>query len=225
MNHPQTGDYIDIHIHGGQPAAGVFILESLMSHEEKFPSIADGVAYTYGIHPWFLSEDNLSVQLEKVRKITPEADIIAIGEAGFDRLRGPSFDLQRKAFREQVNISENLRKPLIIHCVRSWEEIVGEMRDLKPEMPWMIHGFRGKIPLANQLLSKGFYLSVWFDFALRPESSELLRNIKRDRLFLETDGAPVDIRDIYNKVSVDLSITVEELKQITYQNYRNFFKL
>jgi TatD DNase family protein len=225
MNHPQQGDYIDIHIHGGQPAAGLFILESLMAHEDKLPSSTEGVAYTYGIHPWFLSETNLSEQLDKVRKITQGPDIIAIGEAGFDRLRGPSFDLQRKAFREQVQISENLRKPLIIHCVRSWEELVGEMRDLKPEMPWMVHGFRGKIPLAKQLLSKGFYLSVWFDFALRPESSELLRNIARNRLFLETDGAEVDIRWIYNKVSDDLGINEEELKQIAYQNYRSFFSL
>lgn len=225
MNHPQKGDYIDIHVHGGNPAAGLFILETLMAHEEKLPLKNDGVAYTYGIHPWFLTNDNFQGQLEKVKKVTSETGIIAIGEAGFDKLRGPSFDLQRKAFREQVQLSERLRKPLIIHCVRLWEEIIGEKKELKPEMPWMIHGFRGKTQLAEQLLSKGFYLSVWFDFALRPESSELMKTIARNRLFLETDGADVDIKAIYKKVSADLGISVDELKQITLENYESFFRV
>jgi TatD DNase family protein len=225
MNHPQEGDYIDIHIHGGKPAAGLFILETLMAHEEKLPVRLDGVAYTYGLHPWFLTDDNYQDQLENVKKVTSGTDIVAIGEAGFDKLRGPSLDLQRKAFREQVQLSESLHKPLIIHCVRLWEEIIGEKKELKPEMPWMIHGFRGKTQLAEQLLSKGFYLSIWFEYALRPESSELMKTIERNRLFLETDGAKVDIKDIYSKVSADLGISVEELKQITYQNYQSFFKL
>ena len=58
MNLPQTGDYIDIHTHGGKPAAGIFILENLMAHEERIPEDIPGVAYTFGIHPWFLNENN-----------------------------------------------------------------------------------------------------------------------------------------------------------------------
>ena len=69
-------------------------------------------------------------------------------------------------------------------------------------MPWLIHGFRGNIELAQQLISKGMYLSFWFDFVIRPESSELLRSLPKDRIFLETDGADVDIRDIYKKVAM-----------------------
>jgi Tat protein secretion system quality control protein TatD with DNase activity len=46
------------------------------------------------------------------------------------------------------------------------------------------------------------YLSFWFDFILRPESAELLRNLPMDRIFLETDGADVPIRDIYKKLEL-----------------------
>jgi TatD DNase family protein len=223
MNYPQEGDYIDIHVHGGKPARGLFILETLMAHEENLPLALNGVAYTYGIHPWFLTAENFGEHIEKVKEITADEEVIAIGEAGFDKLRGPAFDLQRKAFREQVKISESLGKPLIIHCVRSWEEIIGEMKELKPHMPWMIHGFRGKIQLAEQLLSKGFYISIWFDFALRPESSDLIRKIANNMFFLETDGADVDIRDIYSKVAKDLDINTEELKRRLSDNYKKFF--
>jgi TatD DNase family protein len=225
MNIPQPGDYIDIHIHGGVPAAGIFILESLMAHEDKLPSTITGVAYTFGIHPWFLNENNYNQLLNKVYNSIDNPTVMAVGEAGFDRLRGPSSELQLLVFEKQAVLAEKIRKPLIIHCVRAWDELLSEHKKLKPQMPWMIHGFRGSIKLAEQLLSKGIYLSVWFNFALRPESADLLRSIPRDRIFLETDGADVDIKDIYSKVSNDLGISVDELKNIIHSNFEKFFDL
>lgn len=224
MNIPQAGDYIDIHVHGGSSAPGLFLLESLMAHEHKEPDNTEGIAYTCGIHPWFLNTINQESQLEEVKKVTLHSNIIAIGEAGFDKLRGPSYKLQADVFEKQVLISEELGKPLIIHCVRSWEELVTSHRKTKPEQPWMIHGFRGKIQLAEQLIARGFYLSIWFEFVLRPESAELLKALPRNRFFLETDGADVDIRNIYRKVSDDIGISIDELKALLFSNFLEFFR-
>ena len=222
---PQTGDYIDIHVHGGVPASGIFILESLMAHEKKSPSEVQGIAYTFGIHPWFLNEHNHKQLLASVENSVRHPGIIAIGEAGFDRLRGPSAELQRKVFEEQITISEELNKPVVIHCVRGWDELLSVHKKLKPKMQWLIHGFRGNVELASQLLSKGMFLSFWFDFVLRPESAGLLRALPEDRIFLETDGADVDIRDIYKKVADDKGIPVEELKRMILCNYKEFFRI
>jgi len=216
---PQPGDYIDIHVHGGLPASGIFILESLMAHEGKLPVDVSGVAYTYGIHPWFLNEENHKQLINSVENTVIQPEIIAIGEAGFDRLRGPSPELQSRAFEEQIIISEKISKPVVIHCVRAWDELLAVYKKLKPKMPWLIHGFRGNVDLASQLLSKGFYLSFWFDFILRPESKELLKQLPADRIFLETDGADVDIKSIYNKVATDLDLSVDELKSIILKNF------
>jgi TatD DNase family protein len=224
MNLPQPGDYIDIHIHGGKPSPGIFILESLMAHEDKLPEDVPGVAFTYGIHPWFLNEENHERHIGLVRNHFSLPGIIAIGEAGFDKLRGPSPELQRRAFEEQVSIAEKAQKPVIIHCVRAWDELLAVQKKTRPEMPWLVHGFRGNWKLAAQLISKGMYLSVWYEFALRPESSELFRHLPRDRFFLETDGAAVDIRQIYEKVAGDLVIGVEELKSIIFNNFNAFFR-
>ncbi len=90
-------------------------------------------------------------------------------------------------------------------------------------MPWLVHGFRGNVELATQLLSKGMYLSFWFDFILRPESSGLLKKLPLNKIFLETDGADVDIRDIYSKVANDLDLSVDELKSIILNNFNDFF--
>jgi TatD DNase family protein len=225
MQQPQPGDYIDIHSHGGQPSPGIFILESLMAHENKLPVDNPGIAFTYGIHPWFLNEDNHVEHILSVEKIVRLPFIIAVGEAGFDRLRGPVAELQRTTFEEQVLISEEARKPMVIHCVRGWDELLSVQKRLRPEMPWLVHGFRGNTELANQLLSKGMFLSFWFEFVLRPESAGLLRALPHDRIFLETDGADVDIKNIYNKVAIDLKIEVEQLKKITFGNFNSFFKV
>ena len=223
MYFPQHGDYIDIHVHDGTPASGIFILECLMAHEKKTPQNIPGVSYTYGIHPWFLNEGNEKQLLTSLEKLINNPDVIAIGEAGFDKIRGPSLDLQRRVFEKQIAISEEVGKPVVIHCVKAWEELLAAQKKLKPEMPWLIHGFRGNVELAGQLISKGMFLSFWFDFVLRPESAGLLRALPENRVFLETDGADIDIRDIYNKVSNDKDITVEELKRIILSNYKEFF--
>jgi TatD DNase family protein len=220
---PHSGNYIDIHVHGGKPASGIFILESLMAHEEKTPENISGVAFTYGIHPWFLTEDNHARLINSVKNLINNPDIIAIGEAGFDRLKGPSIEIQRIAFEEQIIMAEEVRKPVVIHCVRAWDELLSVKKRLKPKMHWLIHGFRGNIELARQLLSKGIYLSFWFDFVLRSDFGDLLRQLPADRIFLETDGAEVDIREIYDKVAKDLDFSVDELKTIILRNFNDFF--
>ena len=145
--------------------------------------------------------------------------LIAIGETGFDKLKGPSIDLQRKAFERHFEIAEELSKPLIIHCVRAWPEILEEKKRLKPSTPWVIHGFKGKKELAQQLCDKGFYLSAWVEWAIRPVSSETLNNIPPDRLFLETDGFDIGIEPVYKVVAGYLEMEVEALKTIVYNNY------
>ena len=225
MNHPQSGDYIDIHTHCGKPASGVFIIDCLMAHEERLPADIHGVAYTYGIHPWFLNENNHVQLISSVEKLASHPYVIAIGEAGFDKLKGPSADLQCKVFEEQINLAEAYMKPVIIHCVKAWDELLATNKKLRPEMPWLVHGFRGTPELAKQLLSRGMYLSFWVNFVIRPESSRLLNELPKERIFLETDGADVDIKVIYKKVANDLNVSVEELKSIILTNFNIFYNI
>jgi TatD DNase family protein len=224
MNLPEPGDYIDIHNHGTIPETGNFQVESLMVHEEKLPENQKGSAYTIGIHPWFLTADNFEQQIEIVKQYADNKHIIAIGETGFDRLKGPPTIIQQKAFEEQVKIAEMVSKPLVIHCVRAWDELLFEYKRLKPSTPWLIHGFRGKKELAMQLISKGMYLSFWFEFILQPESSKLIRSLPKERIFLETDGSGIDIRSVYNKVASDLGLPLDQLKNIILSNYNMMFK-
>ena len=225
MNLPGTDDFIDIHSHDSCPIPGIFTVENLMAHEGKSPEDAPGLAFTSGIHPWYLNEINHNKLVDKVLTTIAHPSVVAVGEAGFDKLKGPPLELQRRTFEEQVTIAEEHKKPVVIHCVRAWDELLSEHKKLRPKMPWLIHGFRGNKELAFQLISKGMYLSFWFDFVMRPESANLVKGLPSDRIFLETDGADIDIRDIYNKVSSDLVITSDKLKAQILSNFNKFFKV
>jgi TatD DNase family protein len=223
MKYPLPTDYIDIHTHGSIVNTAVFAIENLMAHEDRTPGDIPEQPCTYGIHPWHLTRETIDRLTGFVHSAAASPNLVAIGEAGFDKLRGPDTETQTRAFEAQVIISEEIRKPLYIHCVRAWDELLPVHKRLRPKMPWMIHGFRGNAELAKQLLSKGMYLSFWFDFVMRGESTKLLRSLPKNRIFLETDGADTDIRLIYDKVSDDLDISVDELKKVLYKNFNEFF--
>ena len=224
MNFPEPRDYIDIHNHGAQPVPGVFTVETLMAHEEEEPHDLKGLTFSFGIHPWHLDEKNHGRLIARVIKNAGNNNVAAIGEAGFDKIKGPSLELQARTFEEQAVISGEYKKPMIIHCVRAWDDLLKEHKRLRPKMPWLVHGFRGKPDLAQQLVSKGMYISFWFDFVMKPEAVPLLKSVPKERFFLETDGAEIDIRDIYNKVSGDLDISIEDLKTTIFSNFNQFFK-
>lgn len=223
MIFPKPGDYIDVHTHGSQHEDGIFTVENLMANEVTLPSDIPDRCCTMGIHPWHLTEGNYQYLLEKVRVSAAAPNLVAVGEVGFDMLRGPSVTLQTDVFEAQVKIAAEHAKPVIIHCVRAWSNLLAAHKRLKPDTPWLVHGFRGKRELALQLMSRGIYISFWFDFVLRRESSGLIRSLPAGKMLLETDGADVDIRDIYRKVSDDLDIETDELKKLLYDNYMRLF--
>jgi TatD DNase family protein len=223
MNCPSPDDFIDVHTHGSKPSEGIFSVENLMAHENRTPVNRYGIAFTAGIHPWYLTEENSEGQLEYIGKLARDPNIVAIGEAGFDKLKGPALKTQGKIFQEQAEIARSINKPLIIHCVRAWEELLYVHKKLKPQIPWMVHGFRGKKELGLQLISNGMYISFWFDFIMRPEAAALVSSLPRERIFLETDGADIKIQDIYRKVANDLSLSVDDLKKMILGNYTTLF--
>jgi TatD DNase family protein len=225
MNLPKPDDYIDIHTHGSVSMPGIFSVETLLAHENRKPEEISGITFTAGIHPWHLSEGNQEEQLEFVKRVAGDKNLIAIGEAGFDRLRGPSFGLQRKIFEDQVRMAEDCNKPVVIHCVKAWDELLAAHKKLRPDLPWLVHGFRGKKELADQLIARGMYLSFWFDFVIRQESEDLLKHLPIERIFLETDGADIPISDIYSKAGIHLSLPIDILKRNIFSNFIQFFNI
>lgn len=175
-------------------------------HPEDVAVVNTNVGTGYrsvGIHPWYIY--NVEQQLAELRRQAVQPGVVAIGETGLDKLADTPLQLQQEIFKTSVSLSEDLGLFVIIHCVKAWDELIALKKELKPRMPWVIHGFRGNDVQATQLICQGFYLS--FGDRFNPEA---LRVAWPDRLFAETDDRQIDIRSVYNSLSDSLNLPPEE---------------
>jgi len=170
-----------------------------------------------GIHPWYI--DDAEKQIKQLREFSIFPEVVAIGEAGLDKLTDTSFDIQQQVFIQQTNLAEELQKPLIIHCVKAWQELIAIKKQINPGTAWIIHGFRGKPDLAEQLLHQGFYLSFGEHF--NPEALSV--SWESTRLFAETDDATINIRSIYQQIATTLHISKEEIARQIQRNFHLVF--
>lgn len=204
---------IDIHTHRGGEAGQSIV--SLSATELLSPSSFPASLFSIGIHPWDVTDNWKEIMEKVVRPALALPHAIAVGEAGLDRLSGAGLALQVSAFTAQALLAEETGKPLIIHCVKAFDELIRLYRQLRPATPWIIHGFRGKPEQATQLLRIGFHLSFGQYYH---EGS--LRLCPADRLFIETDDSPEDIHTLYARAARLREITIEELVAQTRENIK-----
>lgn len=177
----KTEMILDIHTHKPAPQP-----EAVISCAPADFRPLPGQAYSLGLHPWYLTSlQELPEALSLLERLASHPQVLAIGECGLDSLRGAPMALQISAFRAQALLAEGLDKPLIIHDVKCHDSIISLRKELRPSVPWIIHGFRGKPSLAKMLLDSGLYLS--FGARFNPAA---LAITPTDRLLAETDDSP-----------------------------------
>lgn len=194
-------------------------LVSLHSPSAKKPNL-----YSFGIHPWKIDKDVNDV-LAEMDTITRNRRCIAIGECGLDKAIDTDFELQQKIFCEQIQIANEVQKPLMIHCVKAFNELTACLKKMNNTVPVIIHGFNNNQNIANDLLKHGYLLS--FGKALMDDTSnasEVIKHVGRKNFFLENDDSNVSIRDIYKRASEILGIEEPFLQEQLKSNYQRIFK-
>lgn len=180
---------------------------------------------TVGIHPWSTESEHTLNSIDKLKSLSQEKNIIGIGEIGLDRLKGAPLPKQFDILKAQLQIALEIRKPVVIHCVRCWNELILILSDSKyKEVKKAIHGFRGKPEVAVQLVENGYYLSFGAPIThATPELAEALTRVPLNRLFFETDESEMPITEVYDAATDILDLTLEELVKVTHENFENFF--
>ena len=201
--------FIDIHTHTEESNENLLQIINL---NLESPCPEQGY-YSYGIHPWAL--DNVDFQIEEalssLEARLQSPNVIALGEAGLDKIHKASFERQVAVFERQIELSEALQKPMILHDVRSHNEIIALRKKHKAQQPWIVHGFSGTEQDIKQLIGQGIYLSVGENL-LHPERKiyKSFKFIDLDYLFLETDMAEIGVEKVYeaaaNLLEMDLSV-------------------
>ena len=204
---------LDIHSHRAAPYP-----QGVVS-EEPQPGFRplDGQSCSLGLHPWHSDSPDADAILDRVRQLAARPCVAAIGECGVDPGRGAPLYRQLLQFKRQVEISETIGKPLVIHAVKAADTIIGVRTDLAATRPWAIHGFRGKPTVAQMYLRAGLWLS--FGERFNPAA---LRAMPRDRILAETDDSRLTIQQILALQARALGIPAAEYTAMTAANTARF---
>lgn len=211
--------FLDIHTHKPIREQGVVAIQSLSLTESTFLAMPKTKPISIGIHPWYGKLEELPKNMKYLNVLARQGNVKLIGECGLDKLKGEAIDSQLQMLETQIALAEELQKPLILHCVKAFDELIALKKRLQPGVPMIIHGFNKKQEMAQQLVNQGFYLS--FGAAvLKSEEVALALEETDAPFFLETDEGEVDIKEIYTKVAEIKKITVDQLKDIIFANWK-----
>jgi len=211
--------YYNVHTHPHSESEDVLFIENLY---KNFDHEIDGRKVSMGLHPWYLDADNLDKQFDNLAKNAGKSQVLAIGECGLDKLSSTDWNLQLKAFQLQIKLAQELKKPLIIHCVKAFNEVLSLLRVVK--VPVIFHGVNNKLSLIQPVMDAGFYLS--FGKSLFGGNTAILNTFKTtplEQVFLETDDSDIDIREIYKSAAGIREISEKEIVLQLGKNFLNVF--
>jgi TatD DNase family protein len=197
------------------------VIEIVNQYPQEFDETIPN--YSIGIHPWYIVEDRIDIDLQIIESKLKNESCIAIGECGLDKRIEIPMALQQMAFEEQLTLAEKYQKPVIIHCVGAFQEIIAIKKKLNISVPMVIHGFSKNIEMANQLVKNGFYLSFGKSLFQVNDMKLVFNSILYDRIFLETDTIDKDIKAVYELAAKHRNIELEEMIAIISSNYNSIF--
>jgi TatD DNase family protein len=176
--------------------------------------------FSSGIHPWNASENEKIISTILIDAVDKKC--LAIGEIGLDKLKGPELAIQKKTLIDQIKISEKMELPIILHCVKAWNELEIIKKKIQPKQKWIYHGFN-KSNLLKSIIENDIMISIGSSILTNKTLQEIITEIPNSSLFLETDDSKIDIFDIYKKVSEIKKISLQELEEIIEQNFKRTF--
>ena len=203
-------NFFDFHHHDADRKSGIYNLKFNEEIPENF--------FSAGIHPKSLS-DGLEKQLIWLQEISVAENCVAIGECGLDGLIDVDEESQEKAFQAQIEIANSVKKPLIIHCVKRFSQLL-KFRKMS-KVPMIVHGFNKRKTIGDDLLKNGLCLSFGKSVLYNVNLQDFLKDFPTEKLFLETDSSDFEIKELYQKVADLKKISLEDLTQKIKENLKN----
>lgn len=175
-----------------------------------------------GLHPWNVQKETMTEAFSLIKNQASLPEVFAIGECGLDRVCNTEWSLQLKAFQWHIALSNQVKKPLMVHAVRSHQDILQLLKKFQHQQAVIFHGVNHKG--IDKLWQAGHYVS--FGKALlnpNSEATKAFKTVATDCFFLETDDAEIDIKTIYEVASKIKNVSVEQLKAMVEQNFNTIF--
>lgn len=200
---------------------------------KKYP---DKLLVSVGVHP--MESQDSPTELEKILKENSE-NIYAIGECGLDFSGDVDKEQQNKVFRAQIELAKKYKKPLIIHARKAVDEVVEILKEYK-DLSGVFHCYAGGNKRIKKVLDLGenWYFGIDGNLTYEVGLVDLVKNIPKDRLIIETDSpyltpvpfrgevnSPKNVEYIYKKVADIWGKSFEETEKIIDGNAKRLFKI
>ena len=212
--------FFNLHTHKFSDNAA--ILELVNQYPWEFDNAIP--SYSIGIHPWYIDENRLESDLKIIDEKLHLKQCLALGECGLDKRIEIPLSIQIEVFEKQIILAEKYQKPLILHLVGAFQELIEIKNRLNISVPIIIHGFSKNEQIAKQLIDNGFYLSFGKYLLRNPELELVFISIPNDKFFLETDTIEDTLEDVYELATKYKKITLGELQKQIQNNYEIVFK-
>jgi TatD DNase family protein len=167
-----------------------------------------------GMHPNDNPDENF--EMEQFLALAQGPKVVAIGECGLDYFRTTGQG-QRGRLLAQIELAEQVHKPLIIHCRNAHEDMLALLAQQKPNVPVIIHFCTVSGEVAKQYLDLGCYLSFPGPVTFTDMYDDSIRLCPMEKLLIETDApfaAPTPHRGKRNEPSFvsEVAKKIGELK-------------
>lgn len=169
--------------------------------------------FSIGIHPWYIELDELSENLMIIEAHLKSDSCLALGECGLDKRIETALSIQISVFEQQLLLAEQYQKPVIIHCVSAFQELLEIKSRLRITVPFLIHGFSKNVQVMEQLLANNCYISFG-KYLLRNENlAAVFQAVPHNRFFLETDTMEESLDEVYEKAAEIKAVKIIEVEQ------------
>ncbi len=210
--------FVDIHSHIKNTDA----VQILDIATDKIKAV-DAEFFSTGIHPKLFDVATLEKDFDIVELLCGYKNCVAVGETGLDR-SVDNFEMQTKIFERQISIAKKYSKPLIVHCVRAYNDVLFYVKKHNFKNPVVFHCYNANIQTTQSLLKyPQFYFSFSDRFLSMPKNIEQIKAISIERLFVETDNNSEScLSSIMDIVAMLKGL---EMKNLLNQMHKNFEKI
>lgn len=162
-----------------------------------------GCYFALGIHPWWISKiatdlETLAMYAQQIEtlldedKAEGESKCVGVGEAGLDKtiIETTPLEEQLALFSWHIDLANQFHLPLIVHSVRTHNELIAHCKKHRPLFGGVVHAFNGSYETAMQLIDLGFYLGVGgtISYERAHKTRTTFARVPLDSVLLESDA-------------------------------------
>ena len=213
--------YVDFHTHRRSGDALEILSVDPLDKAKFALAIGEGLPFSVGVHPWRAAEnpERLNEAFERMECAVQNGQVVAVGECGLDWVVEVDRGLQTEVFERQLALAKCSDRPVILHCVRAFEDVMLRLRRAKIERA-VFHCFVGSIQQAERVVREGYFCSFSPRSLASPRTREVIKAIAPSVMLIERDECECSIEEVYEAVATLRKCSVVELRKIVFENYK-----